>query len=799
MVALFIASVLVLAYVLVGYPLLLRLIVAIRGPRPVRRADVTPKLSFVISAYDEAAVIRGKLENALSLDYPTDAREIVVISDCSDDGTDDIVREFAGRGVSLARMAERRGKTAGLNATVPTLAGDVVVFSDANAMYAQDALLKLTRNFADPEVGYVTGEARYLKSGQAIADVGERAYWGYEMQMKRLETQLGSMVGGDGAIYAIRKSLWQTLPEDAINDFLNPLQIVAAGWRGVYEPEAVAWEETAGGVRTEYRRRVRIVSRSWRAVFQAGRVLNPFQVGLFAWSLWSHKVLRWASGLFVAGAAIGGLGLLVQGLQAWPVTVGTLTSVSLLLVGTTPLGRRLSGTIGYFVVINAASLVGMWRGSVGRVSGIWAPPRVSQAPTSPAASPVPVGRLFLGLAICAAAALATLPSLFGYSTARSFFWVSLLALGYVYGGYPLVLAVLETVRPRPVRKQMIEPTVTLLVAANDEASVIEAKLANALALDYPPERLRIVVASDGSIDGTNEIVRGFAPRVRLLDFSPRQGKIAAINRSVAEIDSEIVVFSDANTFLDSGAVRALVSNFADPSVGCVSGDVTLVGDRAALGPSEDMYYVYERWVQRAESNIGSMIGADGALYAVRRALFEPQPADTILDDMAIPMGVVRHGYRAVFESRAHAHEQGVESAWEEFGRKARVVAGAIQFLRRPASGVPAGQWQVTASLISHKALRWLSPAFATMLLLSSAALASSSSRFAAVAQAQGLLVVIGLSGCRPALRRLPPVAFAHYFLLVQAAAALGFVRGLGGRQSVLWKRFARVKANHSEA
>jgi cellulose synthase/poly-beta-1,6-N-acetylglucosamine synthase-like glycosyltransferase len=187
-----------------------------------------------------------------------------------------------------------------------------------------------------------------------------------------------------------------------------------------------------------------------------------------------------------------------------------------------------------------------------------------------------------------------------------------------------------------------------------------------------------------------------------------------------------------------------------------------------------------------------MIGADGALYALRRELFEPQPSDTILDDMAIPMAVVRRGYRVVFEPEARAHEPGVESAWEEFGRKARVVAGAFQFLRRPASSVGLGQWQVIASLISHKALRWLSPALATMLLLSSVALATSSQRFAAVAQAQGVLVVIGLCGCRPALRRLPPVALAHYFLLVQAAAGVGFVRGLSGRQSVLWRRFERL-------
>jgi cellulose synthase/poly-beta-1,6-N-acetylglucosamine synthase-like glycosyltransferase len=179
--------------------------------------------------------------------------------------------------------------------------GEIVVFSDANAMYAPDALRMLVRNFADPAVGCVTGEARYVEGSQGAADAGERAYWNYEIQVKRLETAVGSMVGGDGAIYAIRRHLWRTLPENAINDFLNPLQIVAAGWRAVYEPQGVCFEETAGGIRTEYRRRVRIVSRSWRALFQAPGVLNPFRVGFFAVSVVSHKVLRWFTGLFAHG------------------------------------------------------------------------------------------------------------------------------------------------------------------------------------------------------------------------------------------------------------------------------------------------------------------------------------------------------------------------------------------------------------------------------------------------------------------------------------------------------------------
>ena len=789
MLALFLACGAVLAYVLVGYPLLLRLIVAARGARRIRRADITPSLSFVISAYNEADVIREKLENAVSLDYPADLRQIVVISDCSSDGTDDIVREFASRGVTLARMAERRGKTAGLNRTVPMLSGEIVVFSDANAIYEHDALRKLVRNFADPSVGYVTGEARYLKNGQAPADVGERAYWGYEMQMKRLETQLGSMVGGDGAIYAIRRVLWKELPEDAINDFLNPLQIVAAGWRGVYEPEAVCWEETGGGTRSEYKRRVRIVSRSWRAVFQAGAVLNPFKVGLFAWSLWSHKVLRWASALFLAGASVGFLGLYAEWMRESPIVALTAAAATATLALATTSGRRLLGMAGYFGVINVASLVGLFRGSVGRVSGVWSTPR--ETATRPLTL-VPVGKIFLAACLVVVVVALAAASIRPRDAAEAIFWGSGAVLVYVYLVYPLLVGAWRLFAKRPSHAHDFEPSVCLFVAANDEAAVIESKVRNALALDYPAHRLDIVIASDGSVDSTNDIVRTFAPRVRLLEFSPRRGKIATIVSGMDHVTAEVVVFSDANTFLEPGAMRALARNFADPEVGCVSGDVVLVGERAMLGRSEDLYYRYERWIQRAESDIGSMIGADGALYAIRRGLFVPPPPDTILDDMSIPMGVVRQGYRAVFEPNALALEHGVEAAREEFWRKSRVVAGAIQFLTRQDSDVPAGAPQVTLSLVSHKALRWLSPVLAGAVLVAALVLAGDGSGlYAVVAAGQVVLIAMGLAGCVPAFRRLPFIGLAHYFCLVQAAAAVGFLRGLSGRQSVLWRRFAR--------
>lgn len=788
-------SVAAIGYVYVGYPLLLKLLVWLRGVHPVQRADVTPSMTLLISAYNEAAVMRAKLENALALDYPRERLDIVVVSDASTDGTDAVVAEYAARGVRCVRQEWRRGKTAGLNIVVPRLKSDVVVFSDANAMYEPDALRMLARNFADPAVGCVTGEARYVAGGPAAADAGERAYWGYEMQIKRLETALGSMVGGDGAIYAIRRGLWQELPENAINDFLNPLQIVAAGWRAVYEPNAVCYEETAGKVGAEYRRRVRIVSRSWRAVFQARGVLNPFRVGLFAWCVVSHKMLRWMSGLFAALALGTILVLLARPASRYPVYVASVIAGWVVLAGASRAGRRASAILGYFAVINIASIVGLAKGSVGDVSAVWSTARERDAGARGAAL-IPVGMLFL--TACAAAMVLTIAAISFDGIHRvevTIFWISLGVLAYVYIGYPALLTMLTRVLKRPVRRSPQEPSVTLFVAANDEASVIEAKLLNSLALDYPPDRLEIVVASDGSVDETNAIVSRFAPRVRLLAFSQRRGKIACIIEGIQSVTSEIVVFSDANAFLERDAVRALVANFGDEQVGAVSGDVALTGERAALARSEDLYYKYERWVQAAESEVGSTIGVDGALYALRRDLFAAPAADTILDDMAIPMAVVRAGRRVVFEPAAQAHEQGSATAREEFSRKSRVIAGAVQFLARRDSAVPLGSVQVIFSLVSHKALRWLSPVFATAALFTSVALAPSSPGYAAAALAQAGLLAIGLAGCAPALRRFGIVALAHYFCLVHTAATVGFLRGLSGRQSVLWRRFVRSGVN----
>jgi hypothetical protein len=485
--------------------------------------------------------------------------------------------------------------------------------------------------------------------------------------------------------------------------------------------------------------------------------------------------------------------LLIAASAEWAALWVTLALVTILIVTVVPSGRRLLAMVGYFTVINAASMVGLVRGTLGRVSGIWATPRQGDAAADIARTLVPVGPVLLlsGALLLAVAAMACNVSR-TEPLSPLVFWVSVGLLAYVYAGYPLLLAAMKSIGPRPVRRAAVTPKVCLFIAANDEGAVLRAKLENSLAADYPAELLDIVVASDGSVDQTNAIAAAFAPRVRLLEYSPRRGKISVINDGMLEVTSDIVIFSDANTFLASDAIRAIVRNFADPEVGGVSGDVALVGERAALGRSEDLYYRYERWIQHAESEVGSMIGADGALYAIRRELFAPAHADTILDDLSIPMAVLRTGRRVVYEPNARAYEHGSESAREEFARKTRVVAGAVQFLSRADSAVPVDRPQVILSLLSHKGLRWLSPVYATCAFLASVALADASHAYAAAAFAQAILVAFGLLGCIPALRRVAVIAVAHYFCLVQAAALVGFVRGISGRQSGRWRRFAHA-------
>lgn len=372
-------------YVYAGYPLLLLALRAFGGSRPVAAADIEPDVTLVISAFNESAVIGAKLDNSLALDYPAARLQIIVVSDASDDGTDDIVRAYRDRGVELLAMPERGGKTVGLNAAVARARSEYVVFSDANAMYGRDVVRTLVRNFADPAVGAVVGESTYVDPS-AESERSEGLYWRYETMIKRLESQVGSVVGGDGAIYAVRRALYRPMRADALSDFVNPLQVVRDGHRCVYEPAARSYERAAGEFAQEFRRKVRIVNRAWRALARMPELLNPLRHGRFAWQLWSHKLLRWLVPALLLALLGVSIALAGQG-NIYRLALGAQGAFYLLALAGGALQRRASmpalfSIPYYFCLVNAASAIGIIDAFRGRTYTTWATARAPIKPSS---------------------------------------------------------------------------------------------------------------------------------------------------------------------------------------------------------------------------------------------------------------------------------------------------------------------------------------------------------------------------------------------------------------------------------
>ncbi len=370
---------LVPVYVYAGYPMALWLLTLGKGRTTHRVAETRPSVALIISCYNEAGVIRTKLENSLALEYPG-PMEILVVSDGSDDGTDDIVREYRPRGVRLIRQEGRQGKTMGLNLAMAQVEADITVFSDANAMYAPDAIGKLVRNFADEHVGYVVGAALYTDADTGASARSENLYWRYELAIKAMESRLHSVVGGDGAIYAIRSHLWRPLDQKDINDFVNPLQIIAKGYRGVFDAEARCFEETAGDFDREIARKERIVNRSIRGLMRVKEVMNPGVAGIFAWQVISHKLLRWLIPLFLAIGVLGSALLAVQGYGFFQlVTFGALAILLLALLGHLAEDKNaLPVWISvpyYFVLVNLYSLKGILRALRGETQVTWSSAR----------------------------------------------------------------------------------------------------------------------------------------------------------------------------------------------------------------------------------------------------------------------------------------------------------------------------------------------------------------------------------------------------------------------------------------
>ena len=288
----------IILYTYFGYPALTS-VLSLFIKNPVKKSEIEPAVTFLITAYNEERNIADKLENTLLLDYPRDKLEIIVASDGSTDQTDEIVMGFKNRGVILHRVEGRVGKTETQNQTVKIANGDVIIFSDATTDYKKDAIKKIVRNYADPSVGAVSGRYEYVNPTGAPVGKGTILFWKYENFIKSRQTRINTITGCCGCIYSVRRELYTPLPGDIISDLVEPLKIIEKGYRIAFEPEAVAYETTEDDVSDEFSMRVRVITRAMKGLSYVKTLLNPLKYPFVAYQLNSHKVARWLIPLFL--------------------------------------------------------------------------------------------------------------------------------------------------------------------------------------------------------------------------------------------------------------------------------------------------------------------------------------------------------------------------------------------------------------------------------------------------------------------------------------------------------------------
>jgi poly-beta-1,6-N-acetyl-D-glucosamine synthase len=370
-----------------------------------------------------------------------------------------------------------------------------------------------------------------------------------------------------------------------------------------------------------------------------------------------------------------------------------------------------------------------------------------------------------------------------------FFWAAACLVFYTYLGYAAWLWLRARLRPWPVLRAADEPDISIVMVVRNEEQWLNGKLQNLLSIDYPADCCQIVVVSDGSTDRTDSILRTYAdnPRVQVLMKQFPAGKAAGLNDAIDLAAGKIVVLTDARQKFEAGAVRVLIENFADPQVGCVSGALMLGDpDSGEAGTGMGLYWRIEKKIRELESESASVVGATGAIYAVRRELLTEVPEGTILDDVYIPMQVARQGKRVVFEPGARAWDSPDLGANREFARKVRTLSGNYQLLQL-APWLLTGENPLLFEFISHKLLRLVVPFALALLFVSSMFLAGLFYRAVLVLQVlfYGLSLLAGLPVNRGPLARASDAALT--FVVLNAAAAVAFANFLTGRKAI-WAR-----------
>ena len=370
------ASLGAIAYVYVGYPALLFVVSRIWSRR-VAKAPVTPTVTMVIAAYNEEQAIAKKLDNSLALDYPADRLDILVASDGSNDRTNQIVRDYEARHPGRVTLLDlpRAGKTAGQNRAAEVARGEILVFSDATTMYDRGAVRAMVANYADPTVGSVGGDVRYVRDGEEASAKGRQMYWSYEASIRRWESQIFTVIGATGCIYSMRKSLYTHLDPAAISDFVQPARALLQGYRSVVEDDATCWEVAESKqMGDELRRRARVVNRGLRGVGYMPEALNPLRHPFLLFQLVSHRLLRWGIPFLLIAAFVANAFLLER--PFYQVTFVLQLAFYGAAIAALFLDRRRIRAPGlfvplYFCLVNLAPLIAVWSLLKGEKKIVW--------------------------------------------------------------------------------------------------------------------------------------------------------------------------------------------------------------------------------------------------------------------------------------------------------------------------------------------------------------------------------------------------------------------------------------------
>lgn len=368
------------------------------------------------------------------------------------------------------------------------------------------------------------------------------------------------------------------------------------------------------------------------------------------------------------------------------------------------------------------------------------------------------------------------------------FWISVSIIIYTYLGYPILLYLVSIFFSKPVNKNPVSPYVSIIISAYNEEGTIERKINNCLTLDYPKDKMEILIGSDGSTDTTNTILEKYSKEIGIFIFKQRRGKASVLNDLITHARGEILFFTDARQVLDLSVLKLLTRNFYDKSIGSVSGELMLRETQlSTAGKDLAMYWDYEKFLRTTESKLYSMLGATGAIYAIKKELVVTIPHDILLDDVFIPLKIIDKGFRAIFEPEARAYDNVAKNAKQEYKRKVRTLAGNWQIFLRTRNLFNPLQSKIAIQLLSHKLLRVLIPYFLIIVFIANAFLLNIAT-YRIFFLLQSIFYVIALIGLLLSKFKLKYFSLPYTFCVLNIAAIQGLYYFLTHKQKVTWSK-----------